>query len=276
MCSANRFLAVVLFTLLCATSLHATELRVCADPNNLPFSNDKQQGFENRIADLFAKDLGMKLTYFWFPQRSAFFRKTLNAGACDVVMGVPAGIDEASSTHPYYRSTYVFISRRNRNLRITSLDDPRLRTARIGVHVLGEQDDSLPPVHALISRGVVSNLIGFSIFGNLYEQNPSADLIKAVEDGKVDLAIAWGPLAGYFCRHSPVPLDITPIPDDPANPSLPFHFDIGVGVRAGDHSLKNLIDGELIRRQKDIQLILVQYGIPQLALTDQIARSAED
>ena len=117
-------------------------------------------------------------------------------------MGVPAGFDEAATTRPYYRSTYVFISRRDRHLHITSFDDPRLRTLKIGVHVLGEQDDSLPPVHAFISRGIVRNLVGFSIFGNLNEKNPPADLIRAVADGKVDVAVAWGPLAGYFSRQS--------------------------------------------------------------------------
>jgi mxaJ protein len=276
MSSATRLLVILLVCAFYPAALCAAPLRVCADPNNLPFSNEKQQGFENQIADLIAKDLGMQLTYFWFPQRGAFFKKTLNSGVCDVVMGVPSGIEEAASTQPYYRSSYVFISRRDRNLHITSLDDPRLRNMKIGVHVLGEQTDSTPPVHALISRGVVNNLVGFSIFGNLYEKNPPSDLIKAVEDGKVDVGVAWGPLAGYFGRHSSVPLDITPISDDPANPNLPFHFDIGIGVREGNDSLKKVLDGELTRRHGDIVRILSGYGIPQLALANQIARSTED
>ena len=276
MSSATKLLAPFLLSVFGGLTLCATPLRICADPNNLPFSNDKQQGFENHIANLIANDLGMQLTYFWFPQRSAFFRRTLDAGVCDVVMGVPSGIDEAALTQPYYRSTYVFISKRDRRLHITSLDDPRLHTLKIGVHVLGEQTDSTPPVHALISRGIVHNLVGFSIFGNLYEQNPPSDLIKAVEDGKVDVAVAWGPLAGYYSLRASVPLDITPISDDPTNPNLPFHFDIGIGVREGDDSLKKVLDGELNRRQKDIHQILSSYGIPQLALTNQIARSTED
>jgi ABC-type amino acid transport substrate-binding protein len=142
--------------------------------------------------------------------------------------------------------------------------------------VLGEQDDSLPPVHALISRGIVHNLVGFSIFGNLNEKNPPSDLIKAVEEGKVDLAIAWGPLAGYFSRHSPLPLDVTPVADDPANPQLPFHFDIGIGVREKDAALKTTLDEELKRRHKDIEKILQQFGIPQLPIATQIAHSSED
>ena len=132
--------------------------------------------------------------------------KTLDAGVCDVVMGVPAGMENVSTTRPYYRSGYVFVSRRDRNLDIHSLDDPRLRQLRIGVHVLGDGDSDLPPVHMLTSRGLVHNLVGYSIFGNLDESNPPSDLIKAVEKGEVDLAVAWGPMAGYFSLHSSSPL----------------------------------------------------------------------
>lgn len=276
MSSVIKHLAVGALATFCTATLAAMPLRVCSDPNNLPFSNDHLQGFENRIASLIAKDLGMPLTYFWFPQREAFFKKTLNAGVCDVVMGVPSGFDEAATTHPYYRSSYVFITRHDRNLHIASLDDPRLRTLKIGVHVLGEQDDSLPPVHALISRGIVHNLVGFSIFGTLYEKDPPVDLIKAVEDNKVDVAIAWGPLAGYFSRTLSPRLDITPLLEDPANPQLPFHFDIGIGVRENDTALKISLDAELMRRHKEIEEILQQFGIPQLPNTNQIARSSED
>jgi mxaJ protein len=244
----------------------APPLRVCSDPNNLPYSNREQQGFENSIAQLLAKDMGLQVTYFWFPQREKFFKKTLNSGVCDVVMGVPKGFDEADTTRPYYRSTYVFVSRRDRNLHISSFDDRRLRTLRIGVHILGEQDDSLPPVHALTSRGIVQNLVGYSIFGNLAEKNPSADLIAAVTKKDVDVAVVWGPLAGYFTQHSAVPLDITPIEPDPANPALHLTFDIGLGVREGDSALKNQLDAELLRRHTEIEAILRSYGIPQLNL----------
>jgi quinoprotein dehydrogenase-associated probable ABC transporter substrate-binding protein len=254
-------------TLSCAA---APMLRVCADPNDLPYSNRKQQGFENRIAELVAKDLNMKVSYFWFPQRENFFRKTLNSGVCDVVMGVPIGIHEADTTRPYYRSSYVFVSRRDRHLQIDSFDDPRLKTLRIGVHVLGEKDDSLPPVHALTSRGIVRNLVGYSIFGNLTEANPSADLIAAVEKNDVDVAIVWGPLAGYFAQHDAVPLDVTPIDGDPAHPQLPLTFNIGMGVRDGDAKLKQQLDAELVRRHIEIDQILRSYGIPQLSMASSV------
>lgn len=258
-------LAASLFAVLSSVGHAAPLLRVCADPNNLPYSNQQRQGFENRMAEMIAGDLGMKLTYVWYPQRSAFFRKTLDSGICDVVMGVPGGMDEAIATRPYYFSSYAFLTRRDRHLQIASFDDPRLRTLRIGVHILGDQDDSLPPVHALISRGIVGNLVGYSIFGNLSEQNPAADLIQAVAHKDVDLAIAWGPLAGYFARQSKVPLEITPIAADPAHPALPMIFGIGIGVRPGDLELRRQLDAEVQRRQPQIRQLLVSYGIPQMS-----------
>jgi len=239
-------------------------LRVCADPNNLPYSNEQQQGFENHLADLVARDMGMQVSYVWYRQGDKFFRKTLDAGVCDVVMGVPSGMDEAASTQPYYVSSYAFLSRRDRHLDIHSLDDPRLRTLRIGVHILGDEDDNLPPVHALISRGIVKNLVGYSIFGRLDEKNPSADLIRAVVDRDVDIAVVWGPLAGYFARASTVPLEVTPIEADPKNPALPMVFGIGMGVRPQDAALRQRLDAELERRRPDIQRLLASYGIPEV------------
>lgn len=258
----NLGLACIL-GILASPGVAAPPLRVCSDPNNLPYSNQQQQGFENQLASLIAKDLNRQVTYFWFPQREKFFKQTLNSGACDVVMGVPVGFDEADVTEPYYRSTYVFVSRRDRNLHISSLDDPRLRDLRIGVHILGEEDDSLPPVHALTSRGIVKNLVGYSIFGNLNETDPPADLIEAVQKRDVDIAVAWGPLAGYFAKQSQVPLDITPIKPDQKNPTLPFVFSIGIGVRHGDTALKQQLDAELNRRHQEIDDILNSFGIPQ-------------
>lgn len=268
MSSVSKLLSVAVAGLAATLPACAQQpLRVCADPNNLPYSNDKQQGFENRIADLIGRDLNRPVSYFWFPQREKFFNSTLNRGVCDVVIGVPVGFDEADTTQPYYRSTYVFITRRDRHLHITSFDDPRLRTLKIGVHVLGEQDDSVPPVHAFTSRGIVHNLVGYSIFGNLNETTPAADLIRAVAQGKVDVAVAWGPLAGYFAAHSRVPLDLVPIAGDPRNAALPFHYDIALGVREGDHALKQQLNDELTRRQTEIAAILRDYGVPQVPLS---------
>ena len=282
MCSASKWAAAWMLAIAGTGTLAAAPLRICADPNNLPYSNDQKQGFENRIADLIAKDLGVNVTYFWFPQRSKFFEKTLERGVCDVVMGVPSGMDEAATTRPYYRSTYVFVTRKDRHLDIDSFDDPRLRALKIGVHILGEQDDSLPPVHAFTSRGIVRNLVGFSIFGNLDEKNPPADLIRAVADGRVDVAVAWGPTAGYFAQQSKVALELTPVEPDRMHPNLPFAFNIGIGVRIGNMELKQKLDAELVRRKAEIEQILRCYGVPQVTQmpqeprAPQEARSAED
>jgi len=181
-------------------------------------------------------------------------------------MGVPAGFDEAATTRPYYRSTYVILSRKASHLDIKSLDDPRLRSLRIGVHILGDEKDSLPPVNALMRRGIVKNLVGYSIFGNLTEKNPPADVIRALARGEVDVAIAWGPLGGYYSRESSVPLKVTPLAEDPKDPDLPFQFDIAIGVREHDDALRNALDEELTRRHSEIEDILRSYGIPQVAL----------
>lgn len=243
----------------------AATIRVCADPGNLPYSDHQRQGFENQIADLLARDMHLDLQYFWFPQRENFFRKTIQQGLCDVVMGVPVGMKSLETTDSYYRSSYVFVTRRDRNLNISSFDDPRLRSLRIGVHVLSEQGDSLPPVYALTSRGITRNLVGFSIFGNLTEKDPQADLLNAVVDGKIDVAIAWGPLAGYFAQHSAVPLTLTPLQEDPTDRKLPFHFDIAIGVRKGDSVLRDSLNTELQHRHQEIAQILESYGVPQMS-----------
>lgn len=264
MSSLCRLLALVVLGSATAAFASANALRVCADPNNLPWSNNQQQGFENHLATMIGRDFGQPIDWVWYPQRGAFFRKTLDAGMCDMVMGVPTGFRNATVTHPYYISSYAFLSRRDRHLHLSGLDDPQLRHLRIGVHVLGDQDDNVPPATALIRRGLAKNLVGYSIFGNLAEKDPVADLIQAVVNRKVDVAVVWGPLAGYFVRHSAVPLVLTPITADPSNPSLPMSFAIGIGVRPGDQALRNKLDAELLRRRSQIHRLLVAYGIPQV------------
>lgn len=264
MFTAFKFLAIAAFGGACIAYAAPATLRVCADPNNMPFSDQAGQGFENRLAEMVARDLGMRVSYFWYPQRAAFFKKTLNADRCDVVMGVPSGIPVASTSVPYYRSTYVFVSRRDRHLDIASMDDPRLKTLRIGVHITGDQDSNLPPVNALLRRGIVRNLVGYSIYGHLDEKNPPADLIRAVAQNKVDIAIAWGPMAGYFARRSPVPLVVTPVDVVSPNPNIPFSFAISLGVRRGDSGLLRQLNAELKRRRARIHKLLESYGVPLL------------
>lgn len=240
-------------------------LRVCSDPNNLPFSNRKEQGFENKIADLVAKDLGTRVEYTWWAQRRGFIRNTLNAHACDVVMGTPAHVDMLLTTLPYYRSSYVFVTRRDRRLAISSFDDRRLRSLRIGVPIIGDDYASTPPVHALVRRGLVANIVGYTVYGDYGKPNPPARLIEAVERGAIDVAVAWGPLAGYVARHSTVPLAITPAQQPADLRIVPFAYDIAMGVRKGDTALRARLDSVIVRRRATIDSILDDYGVPRVA-----------
>lgn len=242
-----------------------TAFRVCADPNNLPFSNRAGDGFENRIARVLAADLGLPVTYTWWAQRRGFIRSTLGAGLCDVVIGIVAGDEQVATTAPYYRSTYVFVSRRARNLRISSFDDPRLRTMRVGIHVIGDDYNSLPPGVALARRGLVRNVVGYSIYGNYAQPSPPAKLIQAVARGDVDVAVVWGPLAGYYAARSRVPLTLTPVRNAFATPGIPFTYAIAIGVRHRDTALRARLDRALVRHRATVQRILARYGIPVIS-----------
>jgi mxaJ protein len=237
------------------------EFRVCADPNNLPFSNNQLAGFENKIATLIANDLGMPVRYVWWGQRRGFVRNTINASLkdarCDVMMSVPAGYDLVQPTKPYYRSTYVFVYPKNKGLHIQTLDDPILKKLKIGVHLLGDDYENPPPVHELAKRGMVDNVIGFDTFYSA--KNPPSTIIDAVASGKVDVAIVWGPAAGYFAAKHPQ-LDVVPIPSGKTD--LPFAFDISLGVRKGDDALRAQLEQVLARKQLEIRKILNDYGVP--------------
>ena len=239
-------------------------LRVCADPNNLPYSNKAQQGFENKIAEVVARDLHARVEYTWWPQRRGFVRNTLRTGACDCVIGVPSNFELASATQPYYRSTYVFVSRRDRHLAITSLDDPRLHTLKVGVQMIGNDRTNSPPAHALTKRGIINNVAGYMVYGDYSKAEPGREIVDAVARGDVDVAIVWGPQAGYFARREPVPLELAPVSPQIDLPFLPFVFDISMAVRRGDQSLRDQLDRVLEQRRGDIDRILDQYGVPRV------------
>ena len=238
-------------------------LRVCADPNNLPFSNQRLEGFENKIADLLAQDLGERVEYTWWAQRRGFFRNTLKAGMCDVVIGVPSGFEMALTTRPYYRSTYVFLSRKDRHVDVKSFDDPVLKKLRIGVQIIGDDQSNAPPAHALTRRNIVDNVKGFTLYGDYSQPDPPARIVDAVEKGDIDLAIVWGPLAGYFAKQSRVPLDVVPVSPQIDQPFLPFVFDIAMGVRRGDQDLRDQLDQFLEKRRPEIERILNEYKVPK-------------
>jgi len=240
----------------------AREFRVCADPNNLPFSNQRLEGFENRIAELIAKDLDATLNYTWWPQRRGFIRNTLRAGACDVVMGLPYGYEPVLTTKPYYRSTYVFLYRKDRHLDIRSFDDPTLHQLRIGVQLIGDDNANTPPVHALSNRGIVGNLVGYTVYGDYSQENPPARIVDGVVAGDVDLAIVWGPLAGYFAKKASVELEVVPVSPSIDVPFLPFVFAISLGVRRGEEAFKEELETVLDQRRNEIRRILEEYGVP--------------
>ena len=241
-----------------------TALRVCADPNNLPFSNLKGEGFENKIAELVGAEMHLPVEYTWWAQRRGFFRNTLNAGACDLVVGAPAGTERAETTRPYYRSTYVFVSRTDRQLNVSSFDDPRLGELVIGVQIIGDDGLNPPPVHALSKRGIVNNVKGYTVYGDYTLDNPPARIIDAVADGDVDIAVVWGPLAGYFANKQSVPLTVTPISPQSDGSELPIAFDISMGVRQGEDEFRAKVEEILTRRSTDIEGIFDAYNIPRV------------
>ena len=241
-----------------------TDLRVCADPYNLPFSNERGEGFENKIANIVAQDLNATVINYWWPQRRGFLRNSILAGFCDVLINVPVGFDPVATTKAYYRSTYYFVYRTDRGLNLHSLDDTLLKHLKIGVNMIGYDYTNTPPAHALGSRGVVG-LVGF---GNFLNPDPKADhpqdIVDAVAKDSIDVAIVWGPKAGYWVKREAVPLTMVPLPDSDAVSGMPFAFDMAMGVRHRDKALKAQLDSVIDRRRGEIVAILRDYSVPML------------
>jgi len=246
-----------------------TLLRVCADPNNLPFSNSRQEGLENRLAALVGRELGARVAYTWWPQRRGFFRETLNAGRCDVVMGVPAGLEVLATTRPYYRSTYVFVTRSADSLQVRSFDDPVLHRLRIGVQLAGGAEGTTPPVYALARRGLMDRVEGYSLYADYARPNPPARVLDALARGEVDVAVTWGPLAGYFAQPEAVRPRVVPLAPAIGPTGVPVTFAIAVGVRKGDERLRLALDRVLDRRHLEIQQLLDHYGVPRVAAAEE-------
>jgi len=264
--------SILVLTLLAAAMSAATAsssegqkakmFRVCADPNNMPFSDQKGEGFENKIAVLIARDLGETPSFIFQRQTDNFLDRGLKAHLCDAVMGVPAGLDDVGVTKPYYASTYVFVTR---GLQLSSLKDPRLRRLRIGVHLVG--DEPTPPAEALGREGIVDNVKGFMISGGDYAKpNPPARLVEAVSSKTIDAAAVWGPVGGYFAKAAPVALTITPITDTQSFAPLAFQFAIAVGVRKEDIALRARLDHALAQEHNTIHTLLQSYGVPLVSL----------
>jgi mxaJ protein len=275
MCSLFK---AICFAYFCATAFavetNKLVLRIAADPNNLPFSNDRLEGFENRIADLIAKELGAEIKYNWRAQRRGFFRETLKANEADLVMGVPADFERAAPSQPYYTSSYVFVTKKERRLALRNLDDERLRTLRIGVQVVGDDYANTPPAHALGSRGIITNVFGYTLYGNYSEPNPPAQIISAVQRDEIDVALVWGPLAGYFAAKAKTPLEVRAI--EPTERDSNFIFSIAIGCRRKDPELRKKVDAVLTARRNEVDAILAEYHVPRVATPARRAERRDD
>jgi len=243
-----------------------SDLRVCADPYDMPFSNSQGEGFENKIAQVVARDLNATVINYWWPSRRGVLRNSILGGFCDVMIQAPVGLDPVATTKPYYRSTYYFVFRADRGLHLRSLDDTILKRLKIGVNMIGYDYTNTPPAHALGSRGIVG-LVGF---GNFLNPDPKADhpddIIKAVAKDSIDVAIVWGPLAGYWAKQQPVPLTMVALPDSDAASGMPFAFSMAMAVRHRDKALKATLDSVIDRRHGEITEILRQYNVPMIEM----------
>ncbi len=239
-------------------------LRVCSDPNNLPFSNDKREGFENKIAELVGREMNLKVEYTWWAQRRGFVRNTLKSDLCDLIVGMPSSSELAATTAPYYRSTYVFVWRKDKALNIHSFDDAALHHLRIGVQMIGDDFANTPPAHALTKRNIVQNVKAYSVYGDYAQPNPPARVVEGVAKGEVDVAVVWGPTAGFFIKKDRLPLTLAPVTPQIDVPFLPFVYDISMGVRRGEDAFKERLEQVLQQRRSEIEEILDQYGVPRV------------
>jgi quinoprotein dehydrogenase-associated probable ABC transporter substrate-binding protein len=232
-------------------------LRVCADPRDLPFSNEAGEGFENKIAALLAHKLGKTLAYEYYPGATGFVRNTLNAHRCDVIMGIPQGDDIVQGTNPYYRTSYALISKQGAGLEpIESLEDPRLQGKRIGI-IAGT-----PPATNLAVNGLLDNVKSYPLVVDTRFDAPASLMIGDLEGGRIDAALLWGPIAGYLAKHAKTPMKVTPLVNETSGPRMIYR--IGMGVRHSDQDWKRLLNKLIIENRAEINAILASYGVPLL------------
>jgi mxaJ protein len=259
----KRALAALLAACALSAAAQSTQppaLRVCADPDNLPYSHADGSGFENRVAQLVADDFGMTLEYAWLLDRRGFVRKTMGAGLCDLIVGVPAAFERTLNTRPYYRSSYMLVEPATDRSPPRDFSDPRLRQWRIGVQLVGDDLATTPPGHALAQAGAIANVVGYPIPG---EEPAAARIVGALARGELDAGFVWGPQAGYYARRSGRPLQLHYLPPPATLREQPFSFAIAMGVRRGDQALRDRLDDFIARRQPDLDRILDAYAVPR-------------
>jgi quinoprotein dehydrogenase-associated probable ABC transporter substrate-binding protein len=231
-------------------------LKVCADPNNLPFSDEQKEGFENKIAELIGAELGRPVDYTWFPQVTGFVRNTLGAHLCDLVMGTVAGDEIMQTTNPYYFTTYVILYRSDRGLAFEDLDDSRLKTLRLGV--VG----GTPPSDLLVRHDLMSHTKPYALIVDTRVQSPTHEMVQDVVDGTIDAGFLWGPIAGYYRKHDLLPLSLVPVKSEPGAARMTYH--IAMGIRAGEPEWRRGINAAILKHQAEITAILRDYGVPLL------------
>jgi quinoprotein dehydrogenase-associated probable ABC transporter substrate-binding protein len=241
-----------------------TTLKVCADPNNLPFSDEKKEGFENKIADLVAADLGFPVDYTWFPQVVGFVRNTLRAHLCDLVIGTVAGDDVMQTTNPYYFTTYVMFYRSDKGHSFSGPQDAGLAGLRLGI-VSGT-----PPTDLLVRHDLMSHAKPYALSVDTRVESPTHDMVKDVVDGTIDVGFLWGPIAGYYKKHDELPLTLVPLKDEPGAPRMEYH--IAMGVRANEPEWRRRINAAISKHHGEITDILRDYGVPLLNEQGELAR----
>jgi quinoprotein dehydrogenase-associated probable ABC transporter substrate-binding protein/PQQ-dependent catabolism-associated CXXCW motif protein len=231
-------------------------LRVCADPSNLPFSNEAGEGFENKIAALLAEDLGVDLAYTWHPQVIGFVRNTLGARACDLVMGIVTTSEVMQNTNPYYRSSYVLVQRADADTKVTSLSDPKLAQLRIGAVA------QTPPIDVLARQGLLKNVTPYHLMVDTRFESPGREMVEDVAAGELDVGVLWGPIAGYWAKQQSVPMAVVPLAGE--NPGARMDFRITMGLRRNEPEWKGILNEFLAEHKAEIQEILLDYGVPLL------------
>jgi quinoprotein dehydrogenase-associated probable ABC transporter substrate-binding protein len=236
-------------------------LRVCADPRNLPFSNEQGEGFENKLAEFLAAKLQKKIDYMYFPQATGFVRMTLGAHRCDVIMGFPQGDDLVQGTNPYYRTAYALVAKQGSGLEdITALDDARLKGKHIGI-VAGT-----PPATDMAVNGLMSNAKPYPLMIDTRIDSSAEAMIGDLAKGEIDAGVLWGPMAGFYARKANPPLHVTPLVKETTGPKLIYR--IGMGVRPADQNWKRQLNRLIQENQGEINKILLDFGVPLLDEND--------
>ena len=235
--------------------------RACGDPRNLPFSNDKGEGFENKLAELFAAKLGKKLSYTYFPQATGFVRMTLGSFRCDIIMGFPQGDDQAQVTVPYYRTTYALVFKRGSGLEdVTAIGDPKLKDKRIGIVA------KTPPSTNMAMNGLLGHAKSYPLFIDTRADSSAQAMMDDLARGDIDCGILWGPMAGYYASQTNPPLVVVPLTKETTGPQMTYR--IGMAVRAADQEWKRTLNRLIMENQPEINKLLISYNIPILDETN--------